>query len=123
MVADGGADLGIGAQRRADHHQIGALDAMLRIVMDAIEITQLPGLVPGLLAAGRAGHMARQTVALDDAGERASDQPEADQRHPIEERRAHGRSAATAPAPAKSASAAASARTSASVPMVRRRHR
>ena len=55
MVADSGADLGIGAQRRADHHQIGALDASAQLAVHAIEIAQRPGLVTALLAAGRAG--------------------------------------------------------------------
>ncbi len=121
MIAHGGPDLGIGPQRRANHHQIGAGHASSRIGVDAVEKPQLPGLIARLLAARRAGDMAGQALALDDPGKRGADQPQADQCHPLEQRLAHRRSAASARAPAKSANAAATARVSASVPMVMRR--
>ena len=100
MVAHRRPDLGVGAERRAEHDEVGAGDGGTRRLMHAVEEAQLHRLVAGGLAARRAGDMAGEALALHHPCKGGADQPEADERHAAEERLAH-RAAASVSAAAR----------------------
>ena len=81
MRPDGGADLGIGAERRADDHEVGAGDGRGRVGMDAVDEAELDRLGPRPLALGVAGDVAGELRAAASPGQRGADQADADERH------------------------------------------
>ena len=68
-----------------------------RRLMHAVEEAELQRLVAGRLAARRAGDMAGEALALHHPGKRGADQPDADQRHAVEQRLAHRAAAPARP--------------------------
>ena len=86
-VGDRRRDFGIGPDRHAQHHQVGTLDRLGRGLMHAVDGAQFARRCPRRLALGETGNVARQPAAADRVRHRRADQPDADQRHMIEQLR------------------------------------
>ena len=74
----------VGANRRTQDDQIGALDGGARVRLGTLDEAQLKCLGAGLLAPRAGDDLAHQTLALGDAGDGRADQPDADQGEPLE---------------------------------------
>jgi len=77
-------DIRIGAERRADHDQIGADRCRGRIGLDCVDESEPQRRLARGGRAGAAGDGFRQPLSPHDAGERGADQTETDQRNAIE---------------------------------------
>ena len=109
---NGLADSGIGADRRADDHEIGPVGGFGRVVGRVVCNRELLHRGQGFRTPGAGDDAAGETLPLHHPGQGRADQADADQRHPFEHRFAHRTSVR---------SAATTARLSCSRPTVMRR--
>jgi hypothetical protein len=100
--------------RHAQNDEIGPARGLRRGGVDGADEAEPQGGVARLLALGVADDGVRQAAPPHGMAERRPDQPEADQRYPLEHRRRHDR-------PKKLDKAATTLRLSSSVPIVMRR--
>ena len=82
-------DFGIGGERRRDDHEIGTRDRLCRVVASSRRQSPAAAPRPKSRPAERKRRCGLGAVAAQRPGERGPDQPDPDQRHPVEELAAH----------------------------------
>ena len=75
----------IGAKRRAQHDEIGTLDARLRARVSGIDDAERKSCLAATLALGAADDALSQAVALHPARDRGADEPDAHEGDALEE--------------------------------------
>jgi hypothetical protein len=85
-----GGGVGKGPDGGAQHHAVGAVDGAGGVCLDAISEAQLPHAVQCLCGARGRHHLCREIAAfLRDAGDRAANQADADEREAAKKRLRH----------------------------------